>query len=283
MISSLLNYKPFVLNPVMSNTPGDDKPRCPVDTSKWGSLSGWFYKQKPEIPQSIASTPTSSSEEASKCPVPHNAREEWLRKVSVTTVEVPEAIEVSDKPDNCSSDRFSNTLADTTTSKVQLPIEREISLIPRTLSNANWIYPSQKQFFEAMQRKNWNPEVQDMKTVVPIHNMVNEMAWQHILNWEKSYNEETVAKCGGITLTSFKGDASKLTPRAWIKTNIFQMDKPFDRHDWKVDRCGVIVEYVIDFYTVQSAKGPGFFLDVRPKLNSWEGIKLRLLRATGMA
>ncbi|KAG7192361.1 Cytochrome c1 heme lyase [Scheffersomyces spartinae] len=239
----------------MSDSTDSNEPRCPVDTSKWGSLK-------------------------SKCPVPHNAREEWLRKVSVT---VPEAIEVSDK-DNCNSDRFSNTLKDTTTSKVDLPIEREISLIPRTLTSGNWIYPSQKQFFEAMQRKNWNPEAQDMKTVVPIHNMVNEMAWQHILNWEQSYHEETVAKCGGITLSSFKGDATKLTPRAWIKANVFQMDKPFDRHDWKVDRCGVSIEYVIDFYTVQNANGkPGFFLDVRPKLNSWEGIKLRGLRAMGMA
>jgi cytochrome c heme-lyase len=48
-----------------------------------------------------------------------------------------------------------------------------------------WIYPSEQMFFNAMKRKNWSPREEDMKFVVPIHNMVNEMAWKHILRWEK--------------------------------------------------------------------------------------------------
>lgn len=65
--------------------------------------------------------------------------------------------------------------------------------------------------------------------------------------------------------------------------------EPFDRHDWVVDRCGKKVEYIIDFYTGSAeAKGgkPGmlnFYLDVRPKLNSWEGWKMRGAKMVGLA
>ena len=55
---------------------------------------------------------------------------------------------------------------------------------------------------------------------------------------------------------------------------------PFDRHDWVVERCGTRVRYVIDFYTGRSSgsnKGDmPFYLDVRPALDNWEGVKMRL-------
>ena len=54
---------------------------------------------------------------------------------------------------------------------------------------------------------------------------------------------------------------------------------PFDRHDWVVDRCGTRVRYVIDFYSGK-ANGPAgnlaFYLDTRPALDNWEGVKMRL-------
>ena len=54
---------------------------------------------------------------------------------------------------------------------------------------------------------------------------------------------------------------------------------PFDRHDWVVDRCGTRVRYVIDFYSGR-ADGPAgnlaFYLDTRPALDNWEGVKMRL-------
>lgn len=64
-----------------------------------------------------------------------------------------------------------------------------------------------------------------------------------------------------------------------------------------VQRCGgEQVEYVLDFYVGKKKKnggggsrrgadtGPGaggldFYLDVRPKLNSWEGVRTRALAA----
>jgi hypothetical protein len=60
---------------------------------------------------------------------------------------------------------------------------------------------------------------------------------------------------------------------------------PFDRHDWVIDRCGTRVDYVIDFYSgrADGKAGPSFYLDVRPKLNTWEGVKMRAMRWTGLA
>ncbi len=56
--------------------------------------------------------------------------------------------------------------------------------------SGNWIYPSEKMFFEAMKRKGYKSEAEDMKTIVPIHNAVNERAWKEIREWERPYGSE---------------------------------------------------------------------------------------------
>ncbi len=56
--------------------------------------------------------------------------------------------------------------------------------------SGNWIYPSEKMFFEAMKRKGYKSEAKDMKTIVPIHNAVNERAWREIKEWERPYGSE---------------------------------------------------------------------------------------------
>lgn len=252
----------------MSN---QDQPKCPVDHSTRSSwtLLLWKSNDNPAPESCMKNDPVDQP----KCPVDINTRTDWLKKVSISASVQNEDIEQS-----CASDSLSQTPARTTSSTVALPTERVISSIPRTSADTNWVYPSEKQFYEAMMRKNWNPKAEDMKAVVPIHNMVNERTWNHILNWERAYYEDSMKKCGGIKLTSFKGDPNKLTPRAWFRSSVLGMEKPFDRHDWVIDRCGTEVEYVIDFYP---GKDADVFLDVRPKLNTLEGVKLRVGRAFG--
>jgi len=135
-------------------------------------------------------------------------------------------------------------------------------------------------FFEAMKRKNHSPNASDMATVVPIHNAVNERAWSEIKAWEYRFASEQNAACFGPRLRSFSGDSKKWSPRArW--NGFWGYEKPFDRHDWVVERCeGQPVEYVIDFYRGKGG-GLSFYLDVRPKLNSWEGWRMRVLRTWG--
>ncbi|CAO2658437.1 Nn.00g061600.m01.CDS01 [Neocucurbitaria sp. VM-36] len=195
-------------------------------------------------------------------------------------------------------------------SHMRLGTDREVSTIPRALPSlpqspsqspptrpanseadtgsdtktGNWIYPSERMFFDAMRRKSHSPSASDMKTIVPIHNAVNERAWHEIKTWERNRGAD---KCGGPKLESFSGLSTQLTPRArWNVLRGYQA--PFDRHDWVVDRCGVKVEYVIDFYAGRAEEGKGkrgeglnFYLDVRPKLNSLEGWKMRVARFWG--
>ena len=61
--------------------------------------------------------------------------------------------------------------------------------------SGNWIYPSEKMFFEAMKRKGYSSEAKDMKTIVPIHNAVNEKAWKEIKEWERPYGSEEKYVC----------------------------------------------------------------------------------------
>ncbi|RPB16007.1 cytochrome c and c1 heme-lyase [Morchella conica CCBAS932] len=173
--------------------------------------------------------------------------------------------------------------------KAGLGTEREVSSIPRagtegsnsehdphTTKGANgrWIYPSEEMFFNAMKRKDWDPKAEDMRTIVPIHNAVNERAWKEIKEWEKGRGSE---KCGGPKLVSFSGDSQKLTPKARMRV-LFGYHAPFDRHDWTVDRCGKKIDYVIDFYSgkhdPKQPEAVSFYLDVRPKL-SVEGVMMR--------
>jgi cytochrome c heme-lyase len=136
-------------------------------------------------------------------------------------------------------------------------------------------------FFDAMRRKAFSPAESDMSTIVPIHNAVNERAWHEIKSWEAGRGAEN---CGGPRLESFSGLSTSLTPRARWKSWM-GYTKPFDRHDWVVDRCGTKVEYVIDFYAGRSegkqGEGLNFYLDVRPKLNSIEGWRMRVGRYWG--
>ena len=144
-------------------------------------------------------------------------------------------------------------------------------------------------FFDAMKRKSYSPKAVDMSTVVPIHNAVNERAWSEILNWERS-SWRLVAQntpCGGPKLRSFSGESKRTSPRARWRS-LIGYEAPFDRHDWVVERCkGDEVEYVIDFYRGRGqgngAEGKlNFYLDVRPKLNSWEGWRMRIGKLIGM-
>ncbi|KAJ5501457.1 Cytochrome c/c1 heme-lyase [Penicillium expansum] len=250
-----------------------------------------------------ASTPSAPSVEppAATCPVDHKTREVWLQQNGKSPHPT------SDVPGEQGQPR----------AKAQRPLstDREVSNIPRagdfssasacpeankassspyaashgSPSNAesetgrdeatgNWIYPSEKQFFEALMRKGNTP------------------------GSTASASELATSKCGGPKLYSFRGlgvDPQYLSPRARIN-GWLGYQHPFDRHDWVVERCGgEKIEYVIDFYQGKPSGGnetpsglaananatPGklsFFLDVRPKLNTYEGWRLRFNRFTGL-
>jgi Cytochrome c/c1 heme lyase len=63
---------------------------------------------------------------------------------------------------------------------------------------------------------------------------------------------------------------------------VYRYSLPFDRHDWLIDRDGVEVRYVIDFYkgaatpsSATSASAPkpiSIYLDVRPAVDSYTAV-----------
>ncbi|KAJ6618330.1 cytochrome c/c1 heme-lyase [Mycena sp. CBHHK59/15] len=198
------------------------------------------------------SCPVNHSQEKDKCPVEPPQRSAWSRLFS----SAPPASTPGPVPPPATP---------------MLSQTREVSSIPR-VADGNWVYPSEAQFFAAMARKRHDPQAADMRTIVPIHNAVNERAWAEVLRWEAGRGGDA---CGGPRLVTFKGRPGERSVRARCKM-LLGYSAPFDRHDWVVDRCGVQMRYIIDFYTGRSeGPGPSFFLDVRPALDNWEGVKMR--------
>ncbi|KAI9294405.1 cytochrome c and c1 heme-lyase [Neoconidiobolus thromboides FSU 785] len=162
----------------------------------------------------------------------------------------------------------------------KLSTEREISSIPMSVEGNNgninrWEYPSPQQFYNALLRKGMETPVEHIDTMVDIHNFLNEGAWNEVLKWEKLSN----CDCSDPKLLRFSGRPKEMSPKAWFYTTFFGAPKPFDRHDWIVDRCGKEVRYVIDYYAGDEnphEDAPEFVLDVRPAIDSLGAIKSRL-------
>lgn len=154
--------------------------------------------------------------------------------------------------------------------------DRVQSSIPRT-GGDKWMYPSPSMFTRALERKGHQaPDAQGSSVIVNIHNMVNEQCWQEVLRWEARQGNHTPK------LERFLGRPHDLSPRAWFRHHILGYIKPFDRHDWYVDRGDgkPSVRYVIDFYQGKATDDNpmSFHLDVRPALDSWSALLHRFFK-----
>ena len=166
--------------------------KCPVDHSPKPSSS------KPESCPVDHSAFTSG--QADKCPVDQSTRWSWTSIFGSSKEDTPNPHPPAQHPNGISYPQPPS----------HLPTDREVSSIPRA-DGSKWVYPSQAQFYSAMERKNHNPHASDMKVVVPIHNAVNERAWAEVMKWEQGQGGD---QCGGVKLVSFKGRPNERTPRA---------------------------------------------------------------------
>jgi cytochrome c heme-lyase len=144
-----------------------------------------------------------------------------------------------------------------------------------------WVYPSPQMFYNAMKRKGYSPSEQDVPLIVALHNSVNEQVWREILAWESLHAHV----CPTPRLRSFKGQFDRPSPKARYRV-MMGSKKPFDRHDWIVDRCGRDVHYVIDFYEGAAAgndlKPIAMHLDVRPAVDSFRALYDRIIVGSGL-
>ncbi|KAJ5090440.1 hypothetical protein N7532_009124 [Penicillium argentinense] len=204
---------------------------------------------------------------------------------------------------------------------VDLPVDRELSSIPRGDSEGNWEYPSPQQMYNAMLRKGHTDTPQDaVESMVAVHNFLNEGAWTEIVGWERTFakglsegwdkcrrGEEnlafelakaemmgTVDEASEPRLIRFQGRPKELSPKAqifqalgWAYPSKFETNPPFDRHDWFVQRQTPSgpkeVRYVIDYYSgpPEPTGEPVFYLDIRPALDSPTAAVERMMRWGG--
>ena len=82
----------------------------------------------------------------------------------------------------------------------ELPLEHEVSSIPRAKDSSKWEYPPAQQFYTALVRKGWEIPEEHVQPMVDIHNFLNGEAWQEILKWEPPY--------AGFSLCFFQVDKS---------------------------------------------------------------------------
>ncbi|ORX36882.1 cytochrome c/c1 heme-lyase [Kockovaella imperatae] len=241
--------------------------------------------------------PPIGSSSADACPVDDKTRSRWLSLANLTSSSSSSSSPSSsspppNSPSGSGSASFQSGAAGSR--QANLSRDREISSIPRAPigttpvhvgssegagsdDDKHWVYPSELQFFQAMARKNHSPKEGDMRSVVGIHNAVNEKAWEMVLLWEQGMGSEP---CGGPRLISFAGIPTKRSPKSYLYMAL-GYSAPFDRHDWIIDRCGTNVRYVIDFYSgKQDPNDPAkssFFIDVRPAIDTKVGIQTRLI------
>ena len=163
------------------------------------------------------------SSEPNVCPVDHKTRDAWLRHSQSQSPPLPTSPLPTTPGQSCDSSQIDQSspsrhfrlpLPGYWSSSPSLGASREVSTIPRaqpepSLHNestsrpanseadtgadkrsGNWVYPSEQMFFAAMKRKNYDPRAEDMRSIIPIHNAVNERAWGKIKEWESGQGGE---------------------------------------------------------------------------------------------
>lgn len=202
-----------------------------------------------------------------------------------------------------------------------LSTERQISSIPRSTTDEKeeesaitftthsahprWVYPSEQMFYAALHRKGNAPSDPEstIPTILAIHNYLNETVWRELMTkWESNYL--TACATGQQPrLKRFAGRPGVWSPRAFLAYIwSFGKVKPFDRHDWIVERCGGHeVRYVIDYYgaddeekeeaskvtkkvpdgripinSQEKEESAVFYVDIRPALDSFQAFRDRL-------
>eukprot|EP01095_Lingulamoeba_sp_RSL-Kostka_P006659 TRINITY_DN209_c0_g1_i1.p1 TRINITY_DN209_c0_g1~~TRINITY_DN209_c0_g1_i1.p1 ORF type:complete len:351 (-),score=137.05 TRINITY_DN209_c0_g1_i1:40-1092(-) len=220
---------------------------CPVDHSQFQKKPSDHNNNKPSIPT-----------KGGGCPVDHN-------NIPQPSIKDDEEIDPRNLMPKNPKQRPSPG------QPFDLPTYRMISSIPKTEGD-KWVYPSQQMFYNAMKRKGGAipEELGEMEEAMRLHNVINEYAWKKILEWENNLHSD----CDDISLTSLRGRYNDVSLKAKIK-QLFGYERPFDRHDWIINRCGTETRYILDYYdshVINPEINATTVLDVRPAIDSVQSV-----------
>lgn len=186
----------------MKDTGAAAETQCPVDHN---SREAWLAQARAAQQATQQPSPSSPSSQPTKIESEQSSSSSgWGWRIpffsssssSSTTTTTPSTQTTTSSPPhppqkggNLGTDRVISSIPRSTgpgatTSACPVNHETETGADPKT---GNWVYPSEKMFFDAMRRKGHATQAADMKTVVPIHNAVNERAWHEIREWERPY------------------------------------------------------------------------------------------------
>ncbi|CAH0475819.1 unnamed protein product [Peronospora belbahrii] len=242
-----------------TDTSSNQQDKCPVqhDTKKVTVDECPMQKLKIDgCPVQHDKTPSVANAMASGCPVTRNGKEEReVYNVYNQRIDPTNMMPYNPNQDPNQEQRY------------PLPQDRVQSTIPKGGTEETWLYPSEQMFYNALKRKNKGEDVHegDVRTIVSIHNNMNERAWAQVEHYEKVCHPDLQDS----KLLKFCGRPDKLTPIAWIKS-MLGYGTPFDRHDWTVLRGdNTQVRYVIDYYFDDDKSAQ----DEVPELHSADKVK----------
>eukprot|EP00276_Gloeochaete_wittrockiana_P022285 CAMPEP_0184341810 /NCGR_PEP_ID=MMETSP1089-20130417/10417_1 /TAXON_ID=38269 ORGANISM="Gloeochaete wittrockiana, Strain SAG46.84" /NCGR_SAMPLE_ID=MMETSP1089 /ASSEMBLY_ACC=CAM_ASM_000445 /LENGTH=360 /DNA_ID=CAMNT_0026670309 /DNA_START=75 /DNA_END=1157 /DNA_ORIENTATION=- len=262
-----------------------EKMGCPVDHTSSSSSSSSSSSAHPfaklsgsGCPVDHSSIPTKPSSDG-KCPVDHSSQNKTDSnlldfvakqmnkqelKVKKEPLLAPSSVEEDDLVDPKNMMPVNPRQRPHPEQTFPLTTDRVLSSIPKNEKNDVWVYPSEQMFYNKSRQKGTVPDEESMKTVIAVHNGINEYTWQQILEWERLHPENT-----NPILRRFRGLPGKFTIKSQLRS-LFGWNKPFDRHDWIVDRNGEEVRYIIDYYETDEPgpSGLNIFVDVRPAPDS---------------
>lgn len=273
--------------------------------SGWGSWLGWSAPQ-PATADATASVSTSSN--SNGCPVSKDDQQQ------PASLEEAARYAQTPHPDQkgvaLSTHRMVSSIPRGATEETDKGPHHQATTAPAAQekkASSNWIYPSEQQFFNALRKKGWNDvQAEEIPSVLEIHNTVNERTWKQVIRWEEDMdrdistdNQQKGAVETDLKLVRFQGRPKDLSPQAFIWTTLLrQMEAPFDRHDWYVQKQPrqqqqqgsssatqpndfPVQRYVIDYYMIPPPDPnmpPTPYVDARPALDSPRAFYLRASR-----
>ena len=304
-----------------NNNDGGSSGGCPVAkdatvdsssdsrSSGWGSWLGWSAP-KPAATDATVSAAASTNSGSNGCPV---AKDDQQQPASLEeAARHAQTPHPDQKGVALSTHRMISSIprgaTEDTTDKGPHHQATTAPVAAEKKASSNWIYPSEQQFFNALRKKGWNDvQAEEIPSVLEIHNTVNERTWKQVIRWEEGMDRDianTSSDTKGavetdLKLVRFQGRPKDLSPQAFIWTTLLrQMEAPFDRHDWYVQKqprrqpgssdhptssinAFPIQRYVIDYYMIPPSDPnipPTPYVDARPALDSPRAFYLRASR-----